>query len=83
MFPSLICLPAPNPTTASPALCVSGPGLGAGSTGEGTEPVPGLMDTQRAGATLTAALMAAPPLRGAEGGQGRLQGGPLSLEPPG
>ena len=35
MFPSLICLPAPNPTTASPALCVSGPGLGAGSTGEG------------------------------------------------
>ena len=45
--------------------------------------MPGLMDTQRAGAALTAALMAAPHLRGAEGGQGRLQGEPLSLELPG
>ena len=62
---------------------MSGPGLGAGSTGEETEPVPRLMDTQRAGAALTAALMAAPPLTGAEGGQGRLKGEPLSLEPPG
>ena len=58
-------------------------GLVPGAQGKGTEPVPGLMGTQRAGAALTAALMAAPPLRGAEGGQGRLQGGPLSLEPPG
>ena len=45
--------------------------------------MPGLTDTQRAGAALTAALMAAPPLTGAEGGQGHLQEEPLSLEPPG
>ena len=45
--------------------------------------MPSLTGTQKAGAALTAALMAAPPLRGAVGGQGRLQGEHLSLEPPG
>ena len=85
MFPSLICLPAPTQTATSPALCESesGPGLGAGSPREGTEPVPGLTGSQRAGADYTAALRAAPPRRGAEGAQGRLQGEPLYLEPPG
>ena len=36
-------------------------GLVPGAQGKGTEPVPGLMGTQRAGAALTAALMAAGP----------------------
>ena len=83
MFPSLICLPAPTQTAASPAPCVSSPGLGAGSPGEGTEPVPSLTGTQRAGADRMAALRAAPHRRGADGGQGHLQGDPLYLEHPG